>query len=99
MTTPERTDTREGINDRVTTDGTRVLPDSHASTDGTRALPEPGIDPLGGPRRLADHRPIGADPTTPTPSPRPTPGGPSPTPSPSPTPTPTPGPTPTPSPR
>jgi len=46
---------------RLTTDGTRVLPDFYASTDGTRELPEPGPGPLvpvtG--RRLPDDWPIG----------------------------------------
>lgn len=48
------------ITSRLTTDGTKYLPETYETTDGTVALPWPMIDPQTGVRgRLPDQWPIG----------------------------------------
>jgi len=44
---------------RLTTDGTRYLPETYESTDGTRTLPDPMIDPQGGRTKFITDYPIG----------------------------------------
>lgn len=47
------------VTSRLTTDGTRYLPETYFSTDGTRELPNPMIDPQTGRRGFQTDWPIG----------------------------------------
>ena len=47
------------VTSRLTTDGTKYLPETYESTDGTQEIPHPMIDPMGARRRLQTDWPIG----------------------------------------
>ena len=47
--------TTRNVDPRMTTDGTRELPEYFETTDGTRAVPEDGVEPL----QRRRHWPIG----------------------------------------
>jgi hypothetical protein len=66
MKTPTQRTTREGeiipdpeITSRLTTDGTKYLPETYESTDGTQEIPHPMMDPQGVRRKRQTDWPIG----------------------------------------
>lgn len=47
------------VTSRLTTDGTKYLPETYESTDGTQEIPHPMIDPMGARRKRQTDWPIG----------------------------------------